>query len=753
MSAATDRIANMVVGVGADPTELKSGLREGARSVDQFAEHVTVTADKMRDLLKQTGGDLQKAARLAAAAAQTDLGKVVPISSAAGYQAGKAMGESMSRGFAASNAPGNIRRAIGGRGGSGLFGGLGGGIGGGRATAAFVAGAFTIAGLGDAFAAGESKLTRFTQGLNSVLRSASIVAAFFEPPAGPIVAAVLAGTSFVLDFFAKTRDAADKMAKETEDRVKRLIDARDTAAQMTRVQEITTGLPSAGPSAFAAGAFAGGVEDLEAQINAAYQRIVEHNATSAAQMVNAVTREQLTAIHRGNDLFIENTQKEIRALIARLSPLVAERDRITAAILNPATGARATPGMQEIKVTAAAPGHEYDALAKRVQQIVRLYSTLKEAGNPVSAQTQQIIDGYIQLSHALDALTRSGADPFSDQVASLQELQAEIEKTLPRLNQIKEFTIPPGRTTPGGAPSGAPPSTAPTVDATPHFDALTRVLGVSISNIIRTIGKTVGSTLSGILTASLGPVALLFRALEPALRVLEPLLDKFVAPVAAIVQVIATSLLPVMKLLFPIVKDLGIVIAFVSEISQRAASLLARVIGNIVVAIGKLLQKISLGFAGKGLERLGKSFLSFADGAKNSADEMARIRKEIYGMKFGDTAESITGLGDAARSTADALLNVPYGFRIALERYAATIPGGPRSAPSPSGSNGGSTGGVPVGGGTPTEGRIVIQSLVINSQARDAEELFRDVAQVARQKAQQQYGTTARAADTFARGR
>jgi hypothetical protein len=105
MSAATDKIANMVVGVGADPTELKSGLREGARSVDQFAEHVTVTADKMRDLLKQTGGDLQKAARLAAAAAQTDLGKVVPISSAAGYQAGKAMGESMSRGFAASNAP------------------------------------------------------------------------------------------------------------------------------------------------------------------------------------------------------------------------------------------------------------------------------------------------------------------------------------------------------------------------------------------------------------------------------------------------------------------------------------------------------------------------------------------------------------------------------------------------------------------------------------------------------------------------
>jgi hypothetical protein len=409
--------------------------------------------------------------------------------------------------------------------------------------------------------------------------------------------------------------------------------------------------------------------------------------------------------------------------------------------------------MQEIKTTALRRATSTTQLAKRIQQIVRTVQHTqggRQSGLRADAADHRRV--YPAVARARCS-HRSGADPFSDQVTSLQQLQAEIEKTLPRLNQIKEFTIPPGRTTPGGAPSGAPPSTAPTVDATPHFDALTRVLGVSISNIIRTIGKTVGSTLSGILTASLGPVALLFRALEPALRVLEPLLDKFVAPVAAIVQVIATSLLPVMKLLFPIVKDLGIVIAFVSEISQRAASLLARVIGNIVVAIGKLLQKISLGFAGKGLERLGKSFLSSL-----TAPRTRPTRWRASGRSSTGWISAIPRTPSPASATlrevrAAALINVPAGFRVELERYAATIPGGPRSAPSPSGSNGGSTGGVPVGGGTPTEGRIVIQSLVINSQARDAEELFRDVAQVARQKAQQQYGTTARAADTFARGR
>jgi hypothetical protein len=806
MSAATDKIASMVVGVGADPSELKRGLTEGARAVEDFTQHVNVTADRMRDLLKQTGGDLVKAARLAAREADASFSKVAPISDAPsfkgptgrdysagvraiaesrsrmmreairrsdqqlageiarsdvftrgfaqqGTEAGLTLGRSMSRGFNQANVAGNIRRALGGAGGGGFFEnifGKGTGIGTGRATAAFITGAFTLAGLGDAFASGDSKITRFTQGLNQVLRSASVVAAFFGPT-GLLVSAVLAGTSFVLDFFAKTRDAADKMAKETEDRIKRLIDARDNAGQLSRVQELTVGLPSAGGSALVPGEFAGGIDDLEAQINAAYDRIVEHNASAARQMINAVTQQQRNAIHRGNDQFIADTQTAIRALIAQLSPLVQERDRLTAAILDPTTSVRATPP-SPIKTTAPAVGHEFDQLAGRIQKTIALYRALEEAGNPVSTQTQQLVDGFITLSHALSDLAERGADPFSNQVTSLQQLQAEIEKTLPRLSQLKDLTRPGGRLTPGGAPEGRP-GAAPTVDATPHFDALTRTLGVSLSNVVATIGRTIGGTIQATLGVAMGPVALLFRALEPALRVLDPLLDKLVAPIAAVAQVIVTSLEPTLRALFPIIKAFGIVVAFVSEVSSRAAALLARVLGNIVVAIGKLLQKITLGFAGKGLERLGTSFLKFADGAKQSADEMGRVRKELYGMDFGDTADSITGLGDAAKYAAAALINVPAGFRVELERYLASIPeAGPRQPSTPSGSGvpvAPTQPAAPVAPGNPHTPSIVIQSLTVQSSATNGRELLRDVAREAQRYSMQVYGTTVRAGEVL----
>lgn len=789
MGAATNNIANLVVGIGADPTELKRGLGEGAQAVEKFAQGVSITAKQMSAALERTGGDLQKATRLAVQMAEAEMRKVAPISSAPGFKppsgadfsigvrriseartrmlqeavrrsdeqlatqisrndvfvtgfqklglhSGQVLARAMSQGFAQGNAAGNIRRALtGGSSGGNILGGLGSGIGAGRATNAFIAGAFTLASLGDAFGTGETKLTRFTNGLNQVLRTGSVIAAFYGPN-GLVVSAILAGTSFMLDFWARQRDEIAKLQKDTQQRIDDLVNTRDTSRQLLRLQELDVGQASAGTSPFAANSFSGGINDLQSQIS-----------------------KQEALLQRSNVAQALLLKRSLDNLRERLAPLLAEKAQLMAAIMNPTTVPEIR-GMPGINVTAPAPGHEFDDLLKSAARIAGFYRTLAGAQAPLLETTHKFARVYLQLGDAIGKIK----NPWSDQAIALRAARAEMEKIIPLLAIIQgNAPLELGQTSILGSstilhrsiPRGIIPGPTPRDQLPgggPGF--LTNALGPAIAGMVRTIGSTIGGVLNSTLVAAMGPVALLFRALEPALNILNPLLDKIVAPIAAVLQVIVAGLEPALRLLFPVIKLAAIVLSFFAEITQRITAIIARAFGNLIIAIGKIIRGLSFGLAGKGIENLGNSILAFADSTKKSADEMEAVRKKLYGMNFGDTADAISGLGDAARQTATDLLNVPYWWKVALAQFNAAAPGGrvPGGGGAGGGAGGGGTGLTPGGPTTP----LSIQfhgDVTIQTEAKSADQVFIDVARIAREKSVQRTGTTANAGAMLAYAR
>lgn len=601
-------------------------------------------------------------------------------------------------------------------------------FGGSRAQNVALGAVFALSGLGDAVAAAESNLTRITGTINTVLKSLSGFALFFGPK-GWIVAGVGAALSAVLDFFGRTRDEASRTLKQMEDRVRQLINSRDSIAQMARIQELEIGEAAAGPSARLPNVFAGGIADLQRQV-AEQERLMK-----SANLMVALAAKRAAA-----------------DLESRLNPLLEEKRRLMAALMNPVVVPEIR-GATAIAVSAPAPGFETAELQRTAQRLLTLYRTVSDSGRPAIAEAQRLVAVYFALGTALDSIK----NPFDDQAVAVKTLRREIERLLPVLDRMRGLNLPAVSLTPTPPTRLPQPTiTPPRIDATPNFSVLQRTLGVSIGNMVERLGNTVGTTLAAVLKSVLGPVALLFRAMEPALQVLTPLLDSLLAPLAALLQVVAVGLEPVLRLLFPILRAIAVVFSVLYEVVARVTAGLAQAIGGLIVGIGRLLNKLP-GSIGNPLIKFGESLLGFANGARASADQMAATRDRLERMQFGDTADSVSRLGDAAAFAASELLNVPHGFRIALERYLATTPIVQSTTPTHRGS-GTSTGSTPTTGGTTPAGGELASihfdgPVTINTSARSPEEFFRDVARVAQEESLRRFGTTARAGETFAKRR
>src|SRR5690606_25237747 len=106
--------------------------------------------------------------------------------------------------------------------------------------------------------------------------------------------------------------------------------------------------------------------------------------------------------------------------------------------------------------------------------------------------------------------------------------------------------------------------------------------------------------------------------------------------------------------------------------------------------IGKAVKFLSFGLV-KSIERAGKSISRTGDEMLAAADDFAELRRELRDMDFEDALDRVT---DSANRAADALLNVPQGFKVALARFNATVADRTVAAPSPvpvPGTAGGST--------------------------------------------------------------
>jgi len=255
-----------------------------------------------------------------------------------------------------------------------------------------------------------------------------------------------------------------------------------------------------------------------------------------------------------------------------------------------------------------------------------------------------------------------------------------------------------------------------------RFDVIVQ----SIKDKFSQIGDTIGATL----LASFGPVAILMRALEPAIRALTPLFDRLAVPVALVARVLVAQIEPILRALWPILRTLGIVATVVGEVFARVAAAVAQAIGGLIKAIGNVIAKIpGLGGVGHAIAQFGQSVLNFGQGAKEAADEFARTRKELQGMTWDQTAQALDDLQNSAQNASDALNNIPTGFRIQRAIFLASRPVNASDYASPA-----------AGGASQY---FAPGSVVIYTQRQDGQQLLDEVSRAARDKNMAQVGTTA----------
>ncbi|MBA3853330.1 MAG: hypothetical protein C0503_02885 [Gemmatimonas sp.] len=259
------------------------------------------------------------------------------------------------------------------------------------------------------------------------------------------------------------------------------------------------------------------------------------------------------------------------------------------------------------------------------------------------------------------------------------------------------------------------------------------------------IGQGIGAGMKQALTPfvlSLTPASLAAAALGRVLDGMRLVLEPISNMLEVFGRVIGVMITPILKAFFPVLKIVGEVLAFLGEIVARVAAGIATGVGRLLVGIGKLLNLLP-GSIGNPLIKVGKALLGYADDQYAAASALKQARKDIKAMRWEDTAGAVDDLGAAARETAEALLNVPTGFRIALERFRAQapyMPGYPLPMTPPSGAPlippGTTPGGAPNGdpGGPPMQ---VVVPLVV-----DGKVLARAVLQNLQRAAQQQAGNS-----------
>src|SRR5690606_4252421 len=140
------------------------------------------------------------------------------------------------------------------------------------------------------------------------------------------------------------------------------------------------------------------------------------------------------------------------------------------------------------------------------------------------------------------------------------------------------------------------------------------------------------------------------------------------------------ALVPVFRALWPVIKGVVIAISYLAEVFFTVSGYLQKGIGWLLEAIGKAVKYLSFGLV-RSIERAGKSLGRTGDEALRSAKEFAKLRGELKDLSFEDALDRVT---DAANKAADALLNVPQGFKVALARFEAAAPQRPGpAAPGP----------------------------------------------------------------------
>jgi tape measure domain-containing protein len=160
--------------------------------------------------------------------------------------------------------------------------------------------------------------------------------------------------------------------------------------------------------------------------------------------------------------------------------------------------------------------------------------------------------------------------------------------------------------------------------------------------------------------------------LDGAFSVLGPAIDALVSPLRIFGEIVGVALVPILRLLYPILKALAIVLSYVMEAFDRVIGTLLKGIGWFVRAIGKVINFLDpFGNPGNGLVKLGNSLRGSADSFFDAADEIKKKRKELQGLSFDDALNKTT---ENLNRLSESVINAVQGFKIAKYRFEATAP-------------------------------------------------------------------------------
>src|SRR5690606_19083504 len=167
------------------------------------------------------------------------------------------------------------------------------------------------------------------------------------------------------------------------------------------------------------------------------------------------------------------------------------------------------------------------------------------------------------------------------------------------------------------------------------------------------------------------PLAVAFEVLKGLMDAVGEPLKALLLPLRMLGETIGRALIPIIRALFPVIKWVTIAASYLAEVFFTVSGYLQKGVGWLLEAIGKAVKYLSFGL-GRSIGRAGKSLGRTGDEALRSAKEFAKLRGELKDLSFEDALDRVT---DAANKAADALLNVPQGFKVALARFTAADPG------------------------------------------------------------------------------
>jgi phage-related minor tail protein len=174
------------------------------------------------------------------------------------------------------------------------------------------------------------------------------------------------------------------------------------------------------------------------------------------------------------------------------------------------------------------------------------------------------------------------------------------------------------------------------------------------------------------MAAQFTPAGLAAYALSSALEAIRPFVEALLLPIRIFGEIMALALVPVLRLLFPVIKAVAIVFAYLQEGVNRVVGGILWAAGKFVAGLGKLINAITpFASPGNPLIRAGEAILKTADNFFDAADEIAKKRKELENLNFNDALEKTS---QAADRLSESLLNAVQGFKANPYRFAATDP-------------------------------------------------------------------------------